>query len=86
MALPGIRSNKSEPSDIYVPVSPGSSDLALGMCRAILCSEDGALNLTDATGTIRTNVPVQKGYNPLGASVINDPSAGSAPGTVYALY
>lgn len=86
MALPGIRSNKSEPSDVYVAVDPSGTALSLGPCRAILCSEDGALNLTDSTGSVRTNVPVQKGYNPLGASVINDPSAGSAPGTVYALY
>lgn len=83
---PKTRSDKTEPSGSYVPVTPGASDLAGGLCRAILCSEDGALNLTDAGGVARTNVPVQKGYNPLQASVINNPSSGSAPGVVFALY
>jgi hypothetical protein len=79
-------SNKSEPSSFYVPVTPGSDTLAYGLCRGILCSEDGALKLTDTSGTARDNIPVQKGYNPLRASVINNPGTGSAPAIVVALY
>lgn len=83
----GTLSDKGEPSDWYLPVAPGSGQIAAGkLCRAILCSEDGALNLTDASGSVRANIPVQKGYNPLQASVINNPSAGSAPGVVVALF
>lgn len=78
--------DRTQPSREYVPVSPSGTALAGGLCRAILCDEDGALNLTDATGTVRANVPVQKGYNPLSAKVINNPSSGSAPGVIYALY
>lgn len=78
--------NVTEPADLYVTVTPGSGDLANGLCRAILCSADGALNLTDKWGNVRTNIPVQKGYNPLRAKVINNPSSGSAPATVVALY
>lgn len=87
MANPSLLvADKTAPSSVYVPVTPGSGALTNGLCRAILCSADGALNLTDASGTVRTNVPVQKGYNPLRASVINNPSSGSAPTTVVALY
>ena len=81
-----VRYDNTVPSDYYVGVTPGATALSDGLCRAILCSEDGALNLTDKSGNVRANVPVQKGYNPLRASVINNPSSGSAPGVVYALY
>jgi len=78
--------DRTQPSEFYLAVTPGGTALANGACRAILCDEDGALNLTDLSGAVRANVPVQKGYNPLVASVINTPSAGSAPGVVYAIY
>lgn len=84
--VPVPKANPTVPSDFYVEASPSSDPLEWGMCRALLCSEDGALNLTDNSGDVRENVPVQKGYNPLRASVVDDPSTGSAPGTVYVLY
>ena len=79
-------SNTSEPSEFYVPVTPGGTALAGGLCRAIVCNEAGALNLTDASGAVRQNIPVQAGLNPFRASVINAPSSGSAPSVVVALY
>ncbi len=74
----------SDPADDYVPITPSAT--VIPECKAILCSADGALNLTSRTGGIRINIPVQKGYNPLKATVINTPTAGSAPPIVVALY
>ena len=82
----GSLSEHSRPSRFYLTVTPGSEPLANGPCRSILCSEDGVLDLTDLSGTARADVPVQKGYNPLCASVIDEPTTGSAPSVVLALY
>lgn len=76
----------SAPAGDYVPITPGSDELAHGPCRAIRCSEDGVLDLTTVAGEVRTNIPVFKGDNPLRAAVIDDPTTGSAPGVVVALY
>lgn len=84
--MPPPKMNSSNPSGDYPAVTPSSSELAGGLCRAILCDEDGALDLTDQTGAVRVNVPVQKGYNPLRAIVIDEPTSGTAPGAVFALY
>ena len=75
-----------DPAFDYVEVTPSGTALADGPCRAILCSEDGALDLTTINGDVRASVFVQKGYNPLRAAVIDEPTAGTAPGTVIALY
>jgi hypothetical protein len=76
----------SDPADDYVVVTPSSTDLVGGPCKAILCSADGVLNLKSRIGGVRVNIPVQKGYNPLRAVAIDNPSAGTAPTTVVALY
>lgn len=77
----------SDPADDYITVTPSATPLANGECKAILCSADGALNLTSRVGgNVRASIPVQKGYNPLRATVINTPTAGVAPATVVALY
>jgi hypothetical protein len=82
----GKNESASDPADDYVTVVPGAGELANGVCKAILCSADGALKLTTWRGTVRDNVPVQKGYNPLRAKVIDVPTVGAAPATVVALY
>ena len=79
-------SSTADPAEDYVPISPGTSELAGGLCRAILCSEDGTLNLTNALGVEREDIPVGKGINPLSALIIDDPTTGTAPGVVVALY
>lgn len=84
--MPSPKINSSYPSGTYLPITPGSAELANGLCRAILCDEDGALDLTDQSGEVRVNIPVQKGYNPLRAIVIDEPTSGAAPGVVVALY
>ncbi len=76
----------SAPADDYVIVTPAATALAGGTCRAIRCSEDGVLNLTTEGGDLRENIPVFKGDNPLRAAIIDDPTAGTAPGVVIALY
>lgn len=82
----GKNEGPSDPADDYVTVVPSASDLADGVCKAIRCSADGALKLTNARGVERDNVPVFKGDNPLRAKVIAAPTVGSAPATVVALY
>lgn len=82
----GKNEGASDPADDYVPVTPSATPLVDGVCKAILCSADGALNLTNARGVARASIPVQKGVNPLRAAVINNPTAGAAPATVVALY
>ena len=82
----GKNEGASDPADDYIPVTLGASELPDGVCKAILCSGDGFLNLTTARGVARASVPVFAGINPLRAKVINTPTSGAAPATVVALY
>lgn len=81
-----VISDQTMPATDYIIVTPSSSDLANGICRAIRCSEDGFLDLTTEMGVVRANIPVFKGDNPLQAKAIDDPTTGAAPGVVVALY
>ena len=83
-AYAGKLESASDPADDYITVTPGST--VLDPCRAILCSADGALKLTTMRGVVRDNIPVQKGYNPLRAIKIENPTSGAAPATIVALY
>jgi hypothetical protein len=76
----------SDPSVNYPPVTPSSTPLAGGACRAILVETAGRLKLTQPDGTARDNVPMIVGYNPLGASVIDAPGSGTAATGVFAIY
>lgn len=83
----GKYNNTSEsPAERWVIVTPGPGVLSSGQPKALLCSEDGNLNLTPVGGTEVENIPVQKGYNPLRPIVIDAPTSGSAPSVVIALY
>jgi hypothetical protein len=73
-------------ADDYVPVTPDGEPLEGGPCRAILCDEDGFLNLTTIGGDERESVFVLKGYNPIKAAAIDLPTTGDAPNAVWALY
>ena len=73
-------------TDYYVPITPSASNLANGVCRAILVEVAGVLNLMQPDGTVRANVPLQAGYNPICAKRISAPSAGTAATGVWALY
>lgn len=51
----------------YAPVTKADADLSGGTCRFLLVGTAGTANLMQSDGTIRTNVPLQLGYNPLRA-------------------
>lgn len=64
-----------------VPVTKG---VALpGRCFSLLVGQAGTLNVTDATGTARTDVPVVAGYNPLAVESVD---AGGSADDIWALY
>lgn len=70
----------------YIPITPGSSLLADGACRAIVAEVAGRVDLTQPDGVVRTNYPLQAGYNPVAAIRINAPTSGTAATGVWALY
>ncbi len=70
----------------YVPITPGSGDLADGLCKAIHANEAGNVNITQTDGTVRADFPLVAGLNCVRAKVINTPTTGSAPSSVWALY
>ena len=77
---------KSDPATAYVLVTPGSTALADGPCRAVNAETAGRVNLKQPDGTVRENYPLVAGYNPICASVIDEPTAGTAATGIWALY
>lgn len=73
-------------AEFAAPVTLGSSVLANGECKAIWCETAGTANLTFADGRTATSFPLVAGVNPIRATVINTPSAGTAATGVWALY
>lgn len=69
-----------------VSVTLGSGTLANGECKAILANTAGVADLTFADGTTAVNFPLQAGYNMIRATVIDEPTSGSAATGVWALY
>lgn len=80
------RDASGAPSVTYVPVTPGSTNLTGGACRAILAETAGRVNLKQPDGTARANFPLQAGYNPIGALMIDAPTSGTAATGVWAIY
>jgi hypothetical protein len=80
MATP---SDKTEPAEIYLLVSPSDSDLPNGPCRGLLVGGAGTGNLTQINGVEQDEVPLQAGYNPLSCRAVR--SGGSAT-DIWALY
>lgn len=73
----------ASPAAAYVPVTKADADLPDGTCRGLLVGTAGTANLMDDTGAIRTNVPLQVGYNPL---VCRQVRTGGAADNIWALY
>lgn len=69
-----------------VSVTLGSAVLANGECKAILANAAGVVDLTFAGGGTAVNFPLQAGYNPIRATVIDAPTSGTAATGVWALY
>lgn len=56
---------RSSAASVYAPVTKADSDLPDGVARALLVGTPGTANLMQTDGTIRTDVPLQQGYNPI---------------------
>jgi hypothetical protein len=74
----------SAPASRVVPVTPDDdNDLPGGVCRALLAGTAGSANLVDASGSERTGVPLQQGYNPVGVRRVKQ---GGTAANLWALY
>ena len=74
----------SSPASKVVPITPDDdADLPDGVCRALLVGTAGTANLIDASGAERTGVPLQRGYNHIGASRVK---TGGTAANLWALY
>jgi hypothetical protein len=60
-----------------------STNLPGGVCRALLVGTAGTCNMFDASGVERTAVPLQQGYNPIGAMRVK---TGGTADDIWALY
>lgn len=68
-----------------IAVTLGSSALPGGECRCIVAETAGRVNITQ-DGVVRANYPLVAGYNPIRATVIDNPTSGTAATGVWALY
>lgn len=71
------------PAFRYVPVTKADTDLPDGTCRSMNVGVAGTANLMQDDGTIRTNYPLQQGYNPIGAKQVR---TGGTASDIWALY
>lgn len=69
------------PSGTWVKLTKGVA-FTKGV-RALLVGTAGSANMTDSTGTARTAVPLQQGYNPLKPISLE---AGGSADDIWALY
>ncbi|WP_310533115.1 hypothetical protein [Novosphingobium sp.] len=74
----------TSPLEDYIPITPGSSALANGPCRAVLVTAAGTINLTTYNGTDRDGIHLAAGiWHPIVASKIR--TGGTATG-IFAGY
>jgi len=76
-------SGKTYPATSYVPVTKANTDFALGTCRSLLVGTAGTANLMQADGTVRADVPLQRGYNYIEARQVR---TGGTADDIWALY
>lgn len=67
----------------FVKVTKADTDLADGICHGLLVGTAGTANLQDASGTNRTDVPLQVGYNPIECKQVR---TGGTADDIWALY
>ena len=73
----------SAPADAIVPVTKADEPLPGGTCRSLLVGTEGTANIVDGQGEARSNVPLQKGYNPI---VCQQVRLGGTAANIWALY
>jgi hypothetical protein len=78
-----LNSSLVTPAREYAPVTKADADLPGGVCRGLLVGVAGTANLMQIDGTIRADVPLAVGYNPLVALQVR--TGGTASG-IWALY
>jgi len=76
-------SSDSAPSRKFAPVTKADADLPGGPCRGLLVGTAGTANLGEQDGTVRTNVPLVAGYNPL---TVQQVRTGGTATDIWALY
>lgn len=73
------------PARAVIPVTPSDSAmLPDGPCRALLVGAEGAATIIDLSGQTRADVPLQQGYNPIGAMKVF--ASGLGADNIWALY
>ena len=73
------------PARQIVAVSASDTvNLPNGVCRGLLVGTAGAADIIDATGTLRSAVPLQAGYNPIGVQRVNLTNLAAA--NIWAMY
>jgi hypothetical protein len=70
------------PSDTFVLVTKANENLER-VTKALLVGSAGTANLMDASGQIRTDVPLIQGYNPLRVKQVR---TGGTADNIWALY
>lgn len=70
-------------ASVYDPVTKADADLPGGITRGLLVGSPGTANLMQPDGTIRTDVPLQQGYNPLQVRQVR---TGGTAADIWALY
>ncbi len=67
----------------YVKVTKATGLLPDGTCKGLRVGTAGTANLVDGTGTLRTDVPLFEGDNPL---VCREVRTGGTADNIWALY
>ena len=78
-----VNSDATAPALDVVPVTKADAGLPGGSCRGLLVGTAGTANLMTAAGQIRTNVPLQAGYNPIQCVQVR---TGGTASDIWALY
>jgi hypothetical protein len=67
----------------YALVTKADTDLPGGVTRGLLVGTAGTANLMQPNGTVRANVPLQPGFNPLQCLQVR---TGGTADNIWALY
>lgn len=78
-----LNSRSEAPSGFFPKVTKADAALTNGICRGLLVGTAGTANLMDAAGNVRTDVPLQVGYNALSVSQVR---TGGTADNIWALY
>jgi len=82
-AADGSPASSTSPATVYAPLTKANTNLAGGACYALLVGTAGTANLMQPDGTVRANVPLQAGYNPIGCLQVR---TGGTADNIWALY